>query len=92
MDVLSKFAGHLSALQGWKRWLAAFGPYPVTDDATVPEGHTLFVEPGTNVYFAPGAQLTINGTAKGLIFIHGEYGCAQCGWQVRRSKYADHAV
>ncbi|MBL49807.1 MAG: hypothetical protein CMP28_12775 [Roseibacillus sp.] len=46
------------------RWLAANGPYRVTEDATVPSGNNLVIEAGTNVYFEPGTRLTINGSVR----------------------------
>ncbi len=42
-------------------WTAASGPYRVTGNVTVPAGVTLTIQPGTSVYFDPGASLTVNG-------------------------------
>ena len=46
------------------RWLAANGPYRVTEDTAVPAGNNLVIEAGTNVYFEPGTRLTINGSVR----------------------------
>jgi len=40
-------------------WTAAAGPYNVTGSITVPNGSTLTIEPGTTVYFASTATLTV---------------------------------
>ena len=42
-------------------WTAAAGPYNVTSTLTIPAGVTLTIAPGTSVYFASGAGLTVNG-------------------------------
>ena len=44
------------------RWLAANGPYRITADAAVPPGNNLVIEAGTNVYFPPGARLSVYGS------------------------------
>ncbi|MEY2409869.1 MAG: hypothetical protein QOF48_2539 [Verrucomicrobiota bacterium] len=45
-------------------WTAAGGPYYVTASLTIPSGVTLVIEPGTTVYFAAGAGLTVTGTGR----------------------------
>ncbi len=42
-------------------WSAAGGPYRVTGSVTVPLGVTLTIAPGTTVYFANGAGLSVSG-------------------------------
>ncbi len=42
-------------------WIAADGPYNITTSINVPAGYTLFIDPGTSVYLAPGASLTVAG-------------------------------
>lgn len=42
-------------------WAAAAGPFVVSGNLTVPAGVTLTIEPGTTVYFAQAASLTVNG-------------------------------
>ncbi len=49
------------ALTGSTTWSPAAGPYTVTSTVTVPAGATLTIEPGTTVYFAAGAGLTVSG-------------------------------
>lgn len=48
-------------------WSPANNPYVVIDNATVPSGQTLTVEPGTEVIIGSNLDLTVNGliTAKG---------------------------
>jgi autotransporter-associated beta strand protein len=41
-------------------WTAAGGPYSVTGSLTIPSGVTLTIQPGTTVYMASGANLTVN--------------------------------
>ncbi len=45
-------------------WSPADGPYRVTSTLTVPAGVTLTIQPGTTVYFAAGAGLTVSGTGR----------------------------
>jgi hypothetical protein len=52
------------ALTGSPVWTAANGPYVVTAATTVPSGVTLTIQPGTSVFFAPGATLTVSGTGR----------------------------
>ncbi len=40
-------------------WTAAGGPYSVTGSLTIPSGVTLNIGPGTSVYMASGANLTV---------------------------------
>jgi hypothetical protein len=40
---------------------AASGPWQVVGDLTVPAGVTLSIQPGTTLFFAPGARLIVNG-------------------------------
>ena len=40
---------------------AAFGPWHVTGPLTVPAGITLQIEPGSTLFFHPGAGLMVNG-------------------------------
>ncbi|MCA9199491.1 MAG: lamin tail domain-containing protein [Planctomycetales bacterium] len=42
-------------------WKAADGPFVVNGDVTVAANASLTIEPGTSVFFNPGARLTING-------------------------------
>ena len=42
-------------------WKAAEGPYQVEVPIAVPVGAELVIEPGTSVYFAQGAGITVNG-------------------------------
>ena len=42
-------------------WMAAEGPYRITEDMVVPVGMTLTIEPGTTVFFDPQVSLTIRG-------------------------------
>jgi hypothetical protein len=48
-------------LAGNATWTTAAGPYLVSSTVTVPAGATLTIEPGTTVYFAAGAGLTVTG-------------------------------
>ncbi len=43
-------------------WSADAGPYQVEVPIVVPEGAELVIEPGTSVYFASDAGITVNGT------------------------------
>ena len=58
-------------------WLPANNPYVIIDNATVPSGQTLTVEPGTEVIIGSNLTFTVNGliTAKGTpadhIMFHG---------------------
>ncbi len=45
-------------------WTAAGGPYYVTGPITIPDGGDLTIQPGTTVYFAPGAGITLNDTGR----------------------------
>ncbi|HEY2951367.1 MAG TPA: CotH kinase family protein, partial [Verrucomicrobiae bacterium] len=45
-------------------WTPAGGPYNVTANLVVPAGITLTIQPGTTVYVASGATITVNGTGK----------------------------
>lgn len=42
-------------------WTPSAGPYSVGGNVTVSAGATLTIQPGTTVYFASGASLTVNG-------------------------------
>jgi len=42
-------------------WTPAGGPYKVAGNITVNAGQSLTIQPGTSVYFANGARLTVNG-------------------------------
>ena len=42
-------------------WSAAAGPFVVSGNLTVPAGVTLTIAPGTTIYFAQGASITVNG-------------------------------
>ena len=42
-------------------WSPTSGTYHVTGNITIPAGQTLTIQPGTVVYFDPGAKLTVNG-------------------------------
>ncbi len=42
-------------------WTVASGPYQMVGNVTLADGAVLTMEPGTTVFFAPGARLTING-------------------------------
>jgi lamin tail-like protein/CotH protein/Big-like domain-containing protein len=42
-------------------WAASAGPFVVSGNLTVPAGVTLTIEPGTTIYFAQGASLTVSG-------------------------------
>lgn len=42
-------------------WTAENSPYRVTGDLIIPEDATLTIEPGTTVFFDPGAGLTVHG-------------------------------
>lgn len=48
-------------LPGITIWNAAEGPFLVAGDVVVPADSTLQIQPGTSVYFASGASLTVNG-------------------------------
>jgi len=52
-------AGQIS---GAVTWTAAGGPYQVTSTVTVGNGASLTIQPGTTVYFATGAGITVTGT------------------------------
>ncbi len=41
-------------------WTPASGPYNISSSLTVPAGVTLTIQPGTTVYLASGANLTVN--------------------------------
>jgi VCBS repeat-containing protein len=43
-------------------WTASNGPYVVSSNLAIPAGVTLTIQPGTSVYFEPGAGITVNGT------------------------------
>ncbi len=60
-DTVQTVSGNLPAGQT-TRWAAASGPYQVSGRVVVPTGATLIIEPGTSVYFEPGAELVVNGT------------------------------
>jgi len=42
-------------------WKAEEGPYRITGELTVPAGVTLTIEPGTSVFFEPGAKMIVLG-------------------------------
>lgn len=48
-------------LSGDTHWTADSGPYNLSGAVTVPAGSVLTIDPGTSVYFASGATLTISG-------------------------------
>ncbi|MFP6873885.1 MAG: lamin tail domain-containing protein [Verrucomicrobiales bacterium] len=45
---------------------ATAGPYMISDDVVIAAGTTLTIEPGTNVYLADGAKLTVNGVLRAI--------------------------
>jgi uncharacterized repeat protein (TIGR01451 family) len=49
-------------INGTVTWTAANGPYQITGPLTVVEDAQLIIEPGTTVFVAPGAVLTVNET------------------------------
>jgi hypothetical protein len=42
-------------------WAASAGPFVVSGNLIVPAGVTLTIDPGTTIYFAQGASITVNG-------------------------------
>ncbi|MFI5380704.1 MAG: lamin tail domain-containing protein [Tepidisphaerales bacterium] len=60
-------------LSGNTRWTAAAGPYSVLGNVTIAAGATLTIDPGTTIYFANGARMTVNGllTAQGTNYLAG---------------------
>jgi len=52
------------SISGFVTWTAAGGPYQITSALTVPDENQLTIEPGTTVYVAPGASLTVEATGR----------------------------
>jgi hypothetical protein len=59
-------------ITGNTTWSAANGPYILTASVTIPAGSSLTIGPGTSVYVASGARLTVNGllTVNGSDYQH----------------------
>ena len=45
---------------------ATAGPYTVSEELVVEAGATLTIEPGTNIYFAEGARITVHGVLRAI--------------------------
>lgn len=45
---------------------AIAGPYIISEDVVIEAGTTLTIEPGTNIYLAQGAKLTVNGVLRAI--------------------------
>ncbi len=54
------------SIGGTIHWRAEDGPFHLVDDATVPEGSLLQIDPGVSVYADPGVRLTVLGTIQAL--------------------------
>ncbi len=52
------------AIGGSQSWTPAGGPYNVTAPLTIGNGATLTIQPGTTVYLAAGAGITVSGTGR----------------------------
>lgn len=59
---VGKAAKVSGTLDGKTTWTKAGGPYQVEGAVRVPAGATLEIGPGTDVYFAEGASLTVAGS------------------------------
>src|SRR5205823_2363858 len=51
-------------LTGNPAWTPAGSPYNISGNLTIPSGVTLTIQPGTAVYVASGATITVNGTGR----------------------------
>ncbi|HPR17377.1 MAG TPA: right-handed parallel beta-helix repeat-containing protein [Candidatus Cloacimonadota bacterium] len=52
----SNVSGALSGM-----WVSDFNPYTITDDANIPAGNELIIQPGVEMYFESGVRLTVQG-------------------------------